>query len=125
MKKASFLLGVMMIAAVTTASAQRQKSIKTIRIKTAVECQVCQKILENYLRREDGIEYVNVNYHNDITTVKYYSERTNPENIKIAINNAGFDADDEKAVPDAKRRLPPCCKNASNPVDSTKQKKQQ
>lgn len=123
MKKAPLLLGLIMFATAGSVLAQH-KTIKTIRIKTAVECQVCQKILENYLRREDGIEYVNVNYHSDITTVKYYSERTNPENIKIAINNAGFDADDEKAEPDAKRRLPPCCKNASNPVDSTKQKKE-
>jgi hypothetical protein len=43
-------------------------------------------------------------------TVKYYTDRTNIENIKTGIANAGYDADDVTANPDSYNDLPKCCK---------------
>ncbi|MEY4336862.1 MAG: hypothetical protein RLZZ45_1781, partial [Bacteroidota bacterium] len=38
------------------------------------------------------------------------TDRTNLENIKAAIANTGYDAEDVKAAPDAYNKLPKCCK---------------
>jgi hypothetical protein len=37
-------------------------------------------------------------------------DRTNIENVKTAIANIGFDADDVTAEPSAYQKLPKCCK---------------
>jgi hypothetical protein len=42
--------------------------------------------------------------------VTYFKDRTNPENIKTAIANIGYDADDVTAEPDAYKKLPKTCK---------------
>jgi mercuric ion binding protein len=42
--------------------------------------------------------------------VTYLADRTNPENIKTAIANAGYDADDVKANDDSYKMLPKTCK---------------
>jgi hypothetical protein len=60
--------------------------------------------------REDGIASTKVDYKKHITTVKFYSDRTNIENVKTAIANAGYDADDVTANPESYSRLPTCCK---------------
>jgi hypothetical protein len=42
--------------------------------------------------------------------VKFFSDRTNIENVKTAIANAGYDADNVTAEEEAYKRLPTCCK---------------
>ena len=44
------------------------------------------------------------------TTVTWLTDRTNVENIKAVIANAGFDADDVTAEETAYNKLPACCK---------------
>ena len=41
-------------------------------------------------------------------------ERTNIENVKTAIANAGYDADDVPAEQAAYQKLPTCCKKTSD-----------
>ena len=43
-------------------------------------------------------------------TVKYLTDRTNIEEIKTAIANCGYDADDVPATEEAYQRLPKTCK---------------
>lgn len=101
----------LLFAGCALVSAQSQKLLQTIRISTpTVQCEMCKKRIENYLRREDGIQSVNVNYRLKYTTVKYFSDRTNPENIRTAIANTGYDADTVAANPDYYATLPACCK---------------
>jgi hypothetical protein len=47
------------------------------------------------------------------TTVTYLTDRTNLENIKTAIANVGYDAEEIKAAKDAYDKLPACCKKPS------------
>jgi cation transport ATPase len=91
-------------------SAQSKKDLATARIKTSVECQMCQKRIEDYFKREPGIQYLNVNYHNKIVTVRYMPSRTNLSNIQTAIANLGYDADSVQANPESYAKLPACCK---------------
>ncbi|MHB1923045.1 MAG: heavy-metal-associated domain-containing protein [Chitinophagaceae bacterium] len=108
--KKNHLLLLLLFSLGLSARALVQKSLVTLRIKSSVECQQCKRRVEDYLRGEPGIQYVLVNYYNKIITVRYYSDRTNPENIKTAIANLGYDADEVTANTDSYNQLPPCCK---------------
>lgn len=92
------------------ASAQVKHDVATIRIKTSVECQMCQKKIQDYFLREPGIQYVNVNYHNKIVTVRYMPSQITPSYIRTDIANLGYDADTVKANPESYAKLPDCCK---------------
>lgn len=86
------------------------KSVLSTKISTpTVQCESCKKRIETYLNRYDGITYVNVNVKKKETTVKYITDRVNEEEIKTAISNAGYDANDVPANPDSYKRLPQCC----------------
>lgn len=113
MKRLKFLL-VLLIGAAATASAQ-QKGQMTAVIKTpTVQCDKCKDRIENYMKHEEGVVKVNVDYKKKTTTVTWMTERTNIENIKTAIANVGYDADDVTAEPDSYKRLPTCCKKPAD-----------
>ncbi len=91
-------------------NAQAKKPI-TVKINTpTVQCEKCKNRIEEYLEYEEGITKVTVDYKQKKTTVTYYTDRTNLENIKAAIANTGYDAEDIKAAIDAYDKLPKCCK---------------
>jgi len=75
-----------------------------------VGCDDCKNRIETYLKRYDGVTSIQVNWHQKITTVKYLTDRTNIEEIKAAISNCGYDADDIPAFEEAYKRLPKTCK---------------
>jgi len=93
------------------ATSAQVKPLLTAKIKTpTVGCEDCKTRIETYLKRYDGITYVLVNWRRKETTVKYLTDRINIEEIKTAIANAGYDADDIPATEDAYKRLPKTCK---------------
>ena len=101
----------MLISVIAVTGFAQTKAVQTARIKTpTVVCQQCKDRIETYLKRYDGIMSANVNYRSKETTVKFLSDRINIEEIKTAIANAGYDADDVAANPDSYKRLPVCCK---------------
>ena len=109
MKKLLFTL-VVGLALNSVVSAQT-KAVQTVKISTpTVQCEMCKKKIEDYLKRFDGVSTVNVNYKRKETTVKYITDRTNEEIIKAAIANAGYDANEIQANPEAYKALPKCCK---------------
>lgn len=98
-----FLIGI-------SAMAQQKKPI-TVKVNTpTVQCEKCKARIEDYLKYEEGILKVIVDFKQKKTTVTYLEDRTNLENIKTAIANTGYDAEDVKAAPDAYNSLPKCCK---------------
>lgn len=93
-----------------SANAQQKKPI-TVKISTpTIQCEMCKKRIEDYLKYEEGILKSTVDVKYKRTTVVYLADRTNIENIKTAIANTGYDADDVKSAPDAYKELPKCCK---------------
>jgi len=108
MKKFSIFIAVLFIA--VGLNAQAKKPI-TVKINTpTVQCEKCKNRIEEYLEYEEGITKVTVDYKQKKTTVTYYADRTNLENIKAAIANTGYDAEELKAAVDAYDKLPKCCK---------------
>lgn len=89
----------------------QQKKPLTVKIQTPTAlCEECKARIEEYLKYEDGITKVVVYPRSKYTNVTYFADRTNVENIKAAIANAGYDADDVKADEDAYKKLPKTCK---------------
>lgn len=91
-------------------AASAQVSKKVVIQTPTVQCEMCKTKIENYLRREPGISSVKVDYKKKTTTVTFLTDRNNIEQIKTAIANAGYDADDISADEDAYKKLPKCCK---------------
>lgn len=81
----------------------------TIKVPNAL-CESCKSRIETYLKRYDGVVEILVNYRRGDAKVKYLTDRTDIEQIKTAIANAGYDADDVPATEDAYNRLPKSCK---------------
>jgi len=109
MKKVLF--SVMAAAGISSFAQAQTKALVTAKINTPTfQCDECRERIETYLKRYDGVTYVNVNVKRKETTVKYLTDRTNIESIKTAIANAGYDADDIQANTDSYKQLPKCCK---------------
>jgi copper chaperone CopZ len=110
MKKFILLL---MLGFAVGANAQQKKPI-TVTINTpSVQCDMCKNKIEDYLKYEDGVTKVVVNPKQKKTVVTYLTDRTNLNNIKTAIANVGYDAEEIKAAKDAYDKLPLCCKKPS------------
>lgn len=108
MKKA--ILSILVLFIILVSSAQQKKPI-TVKINTpTVQCEMCKKKIEEYLMYEEGVTKVLVDYKQKKTTVTYLTDRTNLDNIKTAIANTGYDAEEVKAAADAYDKLPKCCK---------------
>jgi len=109
MKK--LVLFALLVTILTFLSQAQTKPVVTVTIKTPnALCESCKTRITDYLKRYDGILDVQVNFRKGETKVKYVTDRTDIEQIKTAIANCGYDADDVAAEPDAYNRLPKTCK---------------
>ena len=98
-----------------TAGFSQTKAVLTVIIKTPnALCIECKARIETYLKRYDGVAEINVNFRKGETKVKYITDRTNIEEIKTAIANCGYDADDVPATEDSYNRLPKTCKKSED-----------
>ena len=110
MKKIGMLLVALTLVAGTTL-AQAKKALQTVTISTpTVQCESCKKKIESFLAKEEGVTKSTVDYKRKQTKVSFYTDRTNIENIKTAIANVGYDADDVTANEESYQKLPKCCK---------------
>jgi len=88
-----------------------------VEIKSAnLRCWECKEKLEKYLiiqnkgYLENALVEWKFDLKNGIFKVKFFADRASVEDIRAALNNAGFDADDEKAEENAYKKLSPACK---------------
>lgn len=101
----------------TVSFGQYQKVSGKAVIKTpTVQCETCKDRVEFFIAREYGVSSVKVNIKQRTTTVTWLNDRTTLENIRVAIANLGFDADDIEAEESAFKRLPKECKLHPKPV---------
>jgi len=109
MKK--LFLGLVAISSIALVGSAQVKAVQTAKIKTpTIGCEDCKTRIETYLKRYDGVLSIVVNWRQKNVTVKYLTDRINIEEIKTAISNCGYDADDIPANEDSYKRLPKTCK---------------
>lgn len=99
-----------MLAFAFTASAQQKTTGKAIISTPGLLCDACKDRVERALFKQYGITSYKVDVKKKTTTVTWVTDRTDIEQIKTMIANAGFDADDVTAEEDAYKRLPATCK---------------
>lgn len=83
--------------------------VQVVKIPQAI-CIHCKSRIESQVKRYDGVLEIVVNYRKGEAKVKFLTDRTDIEQIKTAISNLGYDADDVLANSDAYQRLPKTCK---------------
>ncbi len=105
---------IMFIGFISNAQMPKQQwvTIKSVNLK----CWECKERLEKYLvvenkaNMESGMIQWKINLLQGEIKVQFWPDRTDENTIRTALNNAGFDADEEKAEPEAYKKLPPICK---------------
>jgi len=106
------LLLIVLALSISFVSLAQQKKPLTVKIQTpTAQCEECKQRIEEYLKYEEGVTKVVVYPRSKYTMVTYFADRTNIENIKAAIANVGYDADDVTADEDAYKKLPKTCKH--------------
>jgi len=70
----------------------------------------CVRIVQEAFSRVDGIQQVEVDVANRRIFVTYDGLKTAIVNIEYYLTNAGFDANDKPARPEARAKLPPECR---------------
>jgi mercuric ion binding protein len=110
MKNLTTILLISLFAfATTTLQAQKGKKTETIVIKTSAQCGMCKTTIEKAMAYEKGIISSNLNVETAELSVKYKVSKTTPDQIKKAISETGYDADDIEASQKAYANLPGCC----------------
>lgn len=102
------IIGLCMVAFVTLAD-----NPTVVKIKTSAICKMCKERIEKKLAFTKGVTDVNLNLDDKVVTVAYNSKKTSVEQIKKAINETGYDADDMPKDEKAHGKLPSCCQKGS------------
>ena len=92
-------------------NAQAQgKKTETVKIKTSSVCNMCKKTLETGIAYEKGVKSVNLDVPTQMLTVEYRADKNNLAELRKAVNQLGYDADQTEADARAYSRLNDCCK---------------
>ena len=88
---------------------------KEIKIQTSAICGMCEERIESNMAFEKGVKSVELDDETKIVTITYKTAKTNPEKLRKAISDLGYDADDVEADANAYAKLPKCCKKDVKP----------
>ncbi len=115
MKK--IFVAVLFLIVAHTASAQSAKAEWVILKSNNLKCWECKDVLDKYLTKEKdntegGIVQWKINLLQGEVRIQFLPDRTSADEVRAAVNNAGFDTDKEKALDEAYKKLPPSCKRA-------------
>lgn len=100
----------------TSVCVNAQDKIETIIIKTSIVCDHCMDCddcgynIDTHINKAKGVRKVQINPEESTVEVTYRTDKTTPEEIRIALSKAGYNADDVKADPEAYNKLDGCCK---------------
>ncbi len=105
----TLLIAALIIFGANNAIAQKTKTKETVIIKTSTECNMCKERVEKEMAYTKGVVSAKLNVDKAELIVVYKSHKTNPEKIRKAISEIGYDADNVKAIKKAHDALPDCC----------------
>jgi periplasmic mercuric ion binding protein len=94
----------------------QSKGKETITVKTNIYCDHCKKCescgprIYRQLMDVSGIRKVDINEDEATITVSYSTGKIDADGVRKAINDTGFDADDQLAPAESVAKLDMCCK---------------
>ncbi len=88
----------------------QQSNVKELEIKTSAQCNMCKETIEKAMAYEKGVKTFNLDLNTKVLKVTYDEKKTNPDKIRKAVSQLGYDADDVPGNPKAYAKLPACCK---------------
>src|SRR5690242_13265000 len=103
MKHIFFLIVLFFLSVHAEAQVMQQKAVWSTISIPQLKCWTCKERLENYLLKEKGpsgdagIIKWTINMNAATMHIQYVPDRMTLDYIRVAINNAGFDADSTKA----------------------------
>ena len=109
MKAIRFTIFMLLAFGFSTFAQQKTAGKATINTP-GLTCDACKDRVERALFRQYGISSAKADVKKKTTTVTWVTDRTDIEQIKTMIANAGFDADDITAEETAYKRLPISCR---------------
>ena len=115
MKRIFIILLTLNLSLAMSAFAGPKKETKEIAIQTSAICKMCKDRLESNLIYEKDVKKVTLDMKTKILTIKYRADKTNPETLKKAVSDLGYDADEVPADAKAYDELPACCKKDAAP----------
>jgi mercuric ion binding protein len=106
----SLLMFIFMLMMFNGVQAQeKQQKFQTVVIMTSSECGDCKERIEGALNYTKGVIFAELDVLTKQVTVKFATKKITLQQVKEAIAEIGYDADDVKAVPAAQKKLPKCC----------------
>lgn len=87
---------------------------KIIKIKTSAICGMCKNRIELVVNNLDGVKKSKLDKETGIIIVKFNTKKLSALDIKIAISETGYDADDIPKSVEAFNVLPNCCKKSGS-----------
>ena len=112
--KSGITLTVLLLAFGITAQAQKKAEIK---IKTSAECEMCKTTIEKTLKYTKGVKSATLDLATKEITIVYNSKKVTPDELRKAISDAGYDADNVPANNKAYKKLQQCCTGGNNCTD--------
>lgn len=111
------LVTLILFAGLMTSAQEKEKpkKMEEIKIQTSAICGMCKERIEHNLAFEKGVTSVSLDNETKIVTVGYKPKKTNPDKIRKAISEIGYDADDVAADQEAHDKLPKCCQKGNKP----------
>jgi len=95
-------------------SAQQTKTAskkeQTVTIQTNGVCQKCADKFKENVPYFKGVKSYSYDMSTSKLTITYDASRTNPDQLRKEISKLGYNADNVAADPDARAKLPACCR---------------
>ena len=108
MKK--YLAGFVIVLFSISVMAQKSSN-ETVVIQTNGVSEKCKNIFSEKVPYFKGVIDFSYDVKTAKMTVTYNPKKTTPAEIRKGISNLGYNADDIKANPTARAKLPECCRN--------------
>lgn len=105
----SFLVGIQ-ITSFANGGGDKEKSVKSIAIKTSAQCQDCRDRIEYELTFKSGVISTDFDAMTGKLLVKYRTKKINADELREVISLMGYDADHVRANEAAFKVLPKTCR---------------
>lgn len=100
---------VALCAMVFTLFAQQQVKTQIVTIQTNGTCEQCKKIMMENIPQWPGVKECSYDMKSAKVTITFDAKNTNVDKLREGIRHLGYDADNVKADPEARAKLPKCC----------------